>query len=264
MRLIELVYVANIIDYVRILMLYWAVRSTGYTFAAYYAISYLLDAVDGPAARALNQESRLGYYLDMVADRVSSCVCLYFAAQAVLAGETCVGASVAPYVAGMLLASIVAVELVAHSVVMYLSEVRGVHQKQMGFDYRIVRMYLSDKKCLFLSCVSFECFSLGLVVNAPAPLLLVSLPGFLFRGAANLCRLLAICTMPAATKDKDAEEKDDKSEPPRGRAASGASGARARTASPGAQVRQRRSDSAGEADAAASNDAGAAGAAAAH
>eukprot|EP00931_Biecheleriopsis_adriatica_P097207 TRINITY_DN7095_c0_g1_i1.p1 TRINITY_DN7095_c0_g1~~TRINITY_DN7095_c0_g1_i1.p1 ORF type:complete len:249 (-),score=33.76 TRINITY_DN7095_c0_g1_i1:112-858(-) len=161
-QLKELLYIANIIDYGRVITLYWALKSSdGYTFAFYYSISYLLDCVDGYAARALNQESRLGYYLDMVIDRISSCLCLHFAAQAVLAGNSCFGASTAPYVAFILRALIVLVEIVAHSAVMFLSEALGVHQKQMGYDYLIVRKYLSDKVYLFWACLSFELFGLG-------------------------------------------------------------------------------------------------------
>merc|ERR1719203_2385319 len=114
MRFKELFYVANIIDYARVVTLYWAVYSdTGYAFAGWYSVSYILDAFDGYAARALNQESRLGYYLDMVIDRISSCVCLHYAAQAVLTGNTCFGSTAAPAVAFALRAAIVLVEIVA-------------------------------------------------------------------------------------------------------------------------------------------------------
>eukprot|EP00930_Biecheleria_cincta_P077524 TRINITY_DN64822_c0_g1_i1.p1 TRINITY_DN64822_c0_g1~~TRINITY_DN64822_c0_g1_i1.p1 ORF type:complete len:268 (-),score=48.22 TRINITY_DN64822_c0_g1_i1:2-805(-) len=195
MQFKELFYVANIIDYFRALTLYWAVRSPdGYTFAKWYSISYLLDCVDGYAARALNQESKLGYYLDMVIDRISSCVCLHNAAQAVLAGNTCFGSTAAPAVAFALRAAIVLVEIVAHGAVMFLSEVLGVHQKQMGYDYAIVRKYLSDKAYLFWACLSFELFGLGCIINL-TPVILISLPGFVFRAAANICRLVSIITM---------------------------------------------------------------------
>eukprot|EP00440_Ansanella_granifera_P003835 gb/GFBE01004163.1/.p1 GENE.gb/GFBE01004163.1/~~gb/GFBE01004163.1/.p1 ORF type:complete len:257 (+),score=51.16 gb/GFBE01004163.1/:1-771(+) len=200
MQIKELFYVANIIDYARVLTLYWAVKSSdGYTFACWYSLSYLLDCVDGYAARALNQESRLGYYLDMVIDRISSCLCLHFAAKAVLAGDTCFGTTAAPLVAFLLRASIVLVEIVAHSAVMFLSEVLGVHQKQMGYDYAIVRKYLSDKAYLFWACLSFELFGLSLIVNV-TPVVMIALPGFLFRAAANICRLLAIVSKKEARK----------------------------------------------------------------
>ncbi|CAJ1441057.1 unnamed protein product, partial [Effrenium voratum] len=188
----ELFYVANILDYGRILTLYWAVQaSDGQTFALWYSVSYLLDCVDGYAARALNQESRLGYYLDMVIDRVSSCLCLHFAAQAVIEGNTFIGETLAPLVAWTLRLLIVIVEILAHTSVMYLSEVLGVHQKQMGYEYAIVRTYLSDKRCLFWSCLSFELFGLSIIVNS-MPGVMIALPGFAFRAAANICRLMSI------------------------------------------------------------------------
>jgi len=237
MQLKELFYVANLIDYTRILTLYWAVNSTGYTFAGWYSISYILDAFDGYAARALNQESRLGYYLDMIIDRVSSCLCLHFAALAVSDGGTCVPLWAAPSVAFGLRACILLVEIVAHGTVMYLSEVLGVHQKKMGYDYAIVRMYLSDKRYLFFACVSFEAFGLGLIVNC-TPLVLFTLPGFAFRAAANLTRLVAI--LPTKDQDKWPESQQQDGEKPR-RGSSDRLGHHRAASPPGAQVVRRRS-----------------------
>jgi hypothetical protein len=93
----------------------------------------------------------------------------------------------------VLRACILLVEIVAHGVVMYLSEVRGVHQKQMGYEFAIVKQYLSDKRSLLWGCASFEAFGLGLIVNNTWVVVL-SLPGFIFRAAANLTRLYAILT----------------------------------------------------------------------
>jgi len=216
LQLKEIFYVANIIDYGRILALYWAVRSPdGLTFAMYYSISYLLDCIDGYAARALNQESRLGYYLDMVIDRVSSCLCLHYAALSVLEGNTCFTGTSAQVVAFVLRALIVLVEIVAHSSVMFLSEVLGVHQKQMGYDYAIVRKYLSDKKYLFWSCLSFELFGLSLVVDHVAAkyVMLLALPGFVFRAAANICRLIAIITKKELRRWNSSEDEQGQTGP---------------------------------------------------
>mmetsp|Transcript_88798 Transcript_88798/g.250125 ORF Transcript_88798/g.250125 Transcript_88798/m.250125 type:complete len:246 (+) Transcript_88798:127-864(+) len=238
MKLKELFYVANIIDYMRIVTLYWAVQSTGYIFAAYYSTSYLLDAVDGYAARALNQESRLGYYLDMVIDRASSCVCLHFAAKAVLAGETCVPQMVAASVAFLLRASIVVVEITSHGVVMFFSEVLGVHQKKMGYDYLIVRWYLNDKKYLFWACCSFELFGLGLICNSTW-LAAIALPGFVFRAAANVCRLVSVASEVGRWPQAQLEDREF----PR-RGSSDRLGAHHRASSPpGAQVVRRRTNS---------------------
>lgn len=168
-------------------------QGTGYHFAAYYSLSYLLDIIDGPVARAMGQESHLGYYLDMVIDRISSCSCLHLAAQAVLAGQTCVPFALAPLVAPLLYGALILVEIVAHGVVMFYSEILGVHQKQQGFEYRVVRLYLGDKRFLFWGCVSFELFGLGLVTGL-TPVVLLGLPGFAFRAVANLARLVAMLT----------------------------------------------------------------------
>lgn len=241
MKFKEIFYVANIIDYWRIITLYWAYQATGTTFVTWYAISYILDCVDGYAARLLNQESRLGYYLDMVIDRASSCMCLHFAATAVLSGKTFVPASISPTVALTLRGLMVMVELVAHGTVMYLSEVLGVHQKQMGYDYTIVKLYLSDKRFLGWSCFSFEGFGLGLIMNS-APLALLSLPGFVFRAVANLARLLAIVSKKDQEKVKWPEEQRGDGELPR-RGSSDRLGDH-RAASPrSAQVIRRRADS---------------------
>lgn len=235
----EFFYLANIIDYGRVVTLYWAICSSGSTFAFWYSVSYILDAFDGYAARALNQESRLGYYLDMVIDRVSSCACLHFAALAVLEGGTLVPSGFALPVAWLLRSGILLIEIIAHGTVMYLSEVLGVHQKRMGYDYKVVQMYLSDKRYLFWGCASFEGLGLGLIMNYP-PLVLLSLPGFVFRAVANLTRLVAIIPTIAG----DAEEKKWPEEQKRdGRPRRGSSdrlGDKHRAASPqGAQVVRR-------------------------
>lgn len=67
-------YVPNLIGYVRIisgLAAFWVCHdpASWSTFFVLYAFSYGLDAVDGVAARALGQTSRLGAVLDMVTDR---------------------------------------------------------------------------------------------------------------------------------------------------------------------------------------------------
>lgn len=74
-------YVPNLIGYFRLASfgsaLYFATRP-GYSglFFWLYFLSYALDAVDGPAARYLKQESRFGAVLDMVVDRVCTAALL--------------------------------------------------------------------------------------------------------------------------------------------------------------------------------------------
>lgn len=65
-------FIPNIIGYGRILLAliaFWFM-STNYIVAGWcYAISALLDAVDGHAARAFNQSTRFGAMLDQLTDR---------------------------------------------------------------------------------------------------------------------------------------------------------------------------------------------------
>eukprot|EP00854_Cymbomonas_tetramitiformis_P028523 gene28523-35371_t len=146
----QLLYVPNIIDYARLLFL-WISLQPGYNFAVWYAGSYLLDAFDGIAARQLNQCSKLGYYLDMVIDRISSCICLHVAAEAMIN----LGPQYA-WTAPIFYALLVFVEVIAHGVVTYYAEVKGVHQKLMGHEYKVVQLYLGNKGVLFLACAGFE------------------------------------------------------------------------------------------------------------
>lgn len=193
-------YVANIIDYFRAYFLYVAwvqyVEGDAWKFVAYYAFSYLLDAFDGMAARALNQTSKLGIYLDMVIDRISSSLALHIAASQVLVDFTGPESTI---IAATLYAALVMVEVVSHGVVMYISEVGGFHQKEMDSQNAIVRAYLDQKPVLFWSCVSFEATVLCLIVSKPL-WALPFLPGFAFRSLANLLRLRDVLALRAPKK----------------------------------------------------------------
>lgn len=76
-------FAPNLIGYARILVLAVALfvapragSENAATFFYLYFLTVCLDAVDGPAARALSQESRFGAVLDMVTDRVSTAALL--------------------------------------------------------------------------------------------------------------------------------------------------------------------------------------------
>ena len=65
-------FVPNIIGYVRVLtaaISFYVMPYHPRRCFVLYAISCLLDAVDGQAARALGQTSKFGAVLDMVVDR---------------------------------------------------------------------------------------------------------------------------------------------------------------------------------------------------
>lgn len=204
-KLKEFFYLANIIDYGRVVLLYLALQHMdNWRFCAYYGASYGLDAIDGIVARAMNQTSKLGYYLDMICDRVSSVLCLY--AVTLVLPRSFIPPAYHAAVYWFAVANAVLVEILAHGVVCYYAEVCGVHQKLMGGDLPLVRLYLQNKAALFLGCVGFELCSIAVIVDAVgAPenlfpgawkyISIASFPFMLFRAAANLQRLMACATM---------------------------------------------------------------------
>lgn len=66
--------VPNIIDYLRIILLFFAITQPDNIFSVSYIISSSLDFFDGHAARAFNQCSVLGGCLDMIIDRISTVI----------------------------------------------------------------------------------------------------------------------------------------------------------------------------------------------
>ena len=78
-------FVPNIIGYARFFFLAlapWFVFSETkwILYIAFYLASELLDALDGKAARALDQCSRFGAALDMVCDRACNSMMFFFLA----------------------------------------------------------------------------------------------------------------------------------------------------------------------------------------
>ena len=67
----ELFYLPNILEYIRILLLMYSIV---YKNFLYFIINYILDIVDGPIARYLNQTSDLGCFLDHFVDRLTVCI----------------------------------------------------------------------------------------------------------------------------------------------------------------------------------------------
>ncbi|CAL8107121.1 unnamed protein product [Calicophoron daubneyi] len=68
-------FVPNIIGYLRIILLLyscWTMPKSCTASVLAYAISGLLDALDGHAARRLNQSTKFGAMLDMLVDRCAS------------------------------------------------------------------------------------------------------------------------------------------------------------------------------------------------
>mmetsp|Transcript_9532 Transcript_9532/g.11869 ORF Transcript_9532/g.11869 Transcript_9532/m.11869 type:complete len:213 (+) Transcript_9532:16-654(+) len=184
-----LFWAPNIIDYLRFVLLYvgfqqYLIDGDGFEFSKYYVASYGLDAIDGIVARYMNQCSKLGIYLDMVADRISSSLMLHIVAQRIISKQ--------PVLAYCLYFILVSVEIVSHSVVMYQSELGGFHQKEMESQSTMVKLYLGNKAILFMSCATFEFALIAVLAELPRWVLYLCLPGFVFRCLANLRRLLDV------------------------------------------------------------------------
>ena len=69
-----LMYVPNVIGYIRVLMgvLAFVDWRNMQRFSVLYAVSFVLDAADGYAARKYDQSSHFGSYLDMITDRIGT------------------------------------------------------------------------------------------------------------------------------------------------------------------------------------------------
>ena len=74
LKMKKLLYVPNIIGFIRVFLL---LASTYYSlipsvFTPLYFLNFCFDGLDGFAARLFKQETRFGYALDMITDRISS------------------------------------------------------------------------------------------------------------------------------------------------------------------------------------------------
>ncbi|KAF7322928.1 AAA domain-containing protein [Mycena chlorophos] len=116
-----------------------------------YCISCLLDAVDGQAARALDQTSKFGAVLDMVTDRcTTSCLLCYLS-------------SAYPDYA-ILFQALIALDFSSHYMHMYSSLVTGAtsHKNIKSDVSNILWWYYNNSTTLFLVCAGNELFYVAL------------------------------------------------------------------------------------------------------
>lgn len=178
-------FVPNLIGYARVLLAGLSLHFMSYhpkycTWA--YVVSCLLDAVDGQAARALQQTSKFGAVLDMVTDRcTTSCLLCYLA-------------SVYPAYA-ILFQFLIALDFSSHYMHMYSSLVTGSrsHKLVTSDVSRILWLYYNDSRTLFFICAGNELFfvSLYLMKWSTTP---IGLTGW-FAGF-TYAQLMALCSMP--------------------------------------------------------------------
>ena len=172
-------YKANIVDYVRLVLLVgaFAAHTRPYAFFALYALSQLMDMLDGYMARRFDECSAFGAVLDMVLDRASDSMMfvllgmLYPAANALFGG-------------------LALLDLCSHWTHMYVSVLCHHHHKECTNP--VLRFYYR-KPVLALLCAGNEGCWLALYLCHWAP--------HMFAGAATLAHvLLAVCAPLAACK----------------------------------------------------------------
>ncbi|KAG9691987.1 CDP-diacylglycerol--inositol 3-phosphatidyltransferase, partial [Aureobasidium melanogenum] len=125
--------------------------------SAIYAISCILDALDGWAARRLDQGTRFGAVLDMVTDRCTTTCLLVFLATAM------------PRWA-MLFQLLISLDLASHYMHMYATlSMGGSGQSHKKVDPKrswLLHLYYSNKAVLFTLCLMNELFFIALYLLA--------------------------------------------------------------------------------------------------
>ena len=151
MHLKILLYIPNIIGYLRILLLILAytLQKTSYTlFFTSYFLSFALDALDGIAARALNQCSKYGAVLDMLTDRMATLLITFI----------CIQLPNSPL--SNLLIFVIILDLVSHWLQTLVAAKGGVHHKSMKSYFKLLDFYYGNKFFMCCLCVGYEMFFL--------------------------------------------------------------------------------------------------------
>jgi CDP-diacylglycerol--inositol 3-phosphatidyltransferase len=168
-------WVPNILDYLRVVFSvlgFWCGKTCPIFFLVTYFISFALDLFDGMAARHFNQCSRLGATLDMVIDRVSTSGLLMLLSQ--------LYPTYSHYFIYLMMLDIGSHWLQTHSALIGVN-VKQINHKSLQENFTIVRLYYTNKYCLFVVCFfaeifllliymkhfyfsKFECFSLNFFV----------------------------------------------------------------------------------------------------
>ncbi|CCW65027.1 unnamed protein product [Phytomonas sp. EM1] len=144
--------VPNLIGYVRIaftILSFCVASRRPLLCVLLYTASFILDAVDGIAARALNQCSRFGGILDMFTDRASTVGFLVM-----LAGVV----QPKPYIFTLVLAMLAFVDVASHFCRMYASLLmqKESHKDASNSIFFLLRKYYSDRRLMGALCIGQE------------------------------------------------------------------------------------------------------------
>jgi len=140
-------FIPNLIGYARVLLVIAAFyfNASPALFFACYALSELLDAVDGYAARHFNQSTKYGAVLDMVTDRCSTAALMVLLANY--------------YPTYMFdLMALIALDLTSHYAHLYVTLLKGEasHKSVDENTFLPIRLYYGNKYVLFTLCAANE------------------------------------------------------------------------------------------------------------
>ncbi|XP_040550834.1 CDP-diacylglycerol--inositol 3-phosphatidyltransferase isoform X2 [Gallus gallus] len=195
-------YVPNVIGYARVALSAVSVVLMPHSplpAALCYALSAALDAVDGLAARWLNQGSRLGAMLDMLTDRCSL-LCLQL-------NLALLYPSAAP-----LLQLSVCLDIASHWLHMHTTTLEGgeSHKSVGQGENRLLQLYYGNRTLLFSLCAANEGFFCCLYLEyfygglwGLGTLQVALLPLALLKALLNALQLQAAARRLAAIEHKD-------------------------------------------------------------
>jgi CDP-diacylglycerol--inositol 3-phosphatidyltransferase len=159
-------FAPNVIGYSRIVL---ALASLYYmplhprTCSLLYSISSLLDALDGYAARALEQSTRFGAVLDMVTDRCATSCLLVFLSSAFPRWS-------------LVFQSLISLDFSSHYIHMYMTLITGgansSHKNVDKSQSWLLNLYYTNRTVLFWFCALNELFFIALyLLSFSSPLL---------------------------------------------------------------------------------------------
>ena len=148
-------WIPNILDYLRVIFViigFFVGKTHPIMFLFTYFISFSLDLFDGMAARHFDQCSRLGATLDMVIDRVSTAGLLMLISQLI--------PEYSFFFICLMMLDVGSHWLQTHSALIGKNLNTNINHKSLKEDFFIVKLYYTNKYCLFVVCLFAELFLL--------------------------------------------------------------------------------------------------------
>ncbi|KAK9473631.1 CDP-alcohol phosphatidyltransferase-domain-containing protein [Dipodascopsis tothii] len=180
-------FIPNLIGYSRVVLAMASIAVMRYhpkVCTWLYSVSCLLDAFDGAAARKYGQSTKFGAVLDMVTDRctTSSLICFLCCAYPTYA---------------IFFQFLVSLDLASHymHMVAMLSTGAGSHKKVEKESSRLLSLYYTNTRVLFVVCAANELFFVALYL-ASFPLRSPPHLGYLFGIPLSYKTILAVTTFP--------------------------------------------------------------------